>query len=298
MLVLRRRYIIGSMTQTISPTSWQASLRLRFVREGARTLARERIHSGPLRLLKTHYPEGDGVAHAVIVHPPAGIVSGDQLEIAVAVESAAHAVITTPGAQKWYRAHDLPEATPARAHTHLRIAEGATLEWLPMESMIYDGCVGEQQLNFAIARGGKLLAWEMQQWGRSARGETFTRGTFSQRIAVTLGEDLAWTETMHLSGGGALLTSPTGLAGMPCVGTIIVVGVTDVVGCLEKARACCEGSALATTSGATSPFASGIVIKAVASEMETLRTLFVQLREIVRPFLCARDAVGLRVWAT
>jgi urease accessory protein len=282
----------------IAQPGWQAALRLRFVSEGARTLVRDRVHTGPLRLLKTHYPEGDEIAHAILVHPPAGIVAGDTLAISVGVDGGAHAVITTPGAQKWYRASDEKAISPASAITNLIVEANATLEWLPMESMIYDGCFGAQQLNFSLALGGKLIAWEMQQWGRSARGETFTRGAFSQRISVCVADELVWSEAMQLEGGGALLQSPTGLGGMPCVGTIIVVGIADVVPALAALRAVCEGSEIASTCGATSPFSGGIIVKAVAAEMEPLRTLFVQLREVVRPFLCGRDAEDLRVWAT
>ena len=277
---------------------WQASLKLRFVREGTRTLARERVHVGPLRLLKTHCPEGEAVAHAVIVHPPAGIVAADALSIAVRVEACAHAVMTTPGAQKWYRSPTLAVDKPARADTHLHVENDAVLEWLPMESMIYDGCVGVQHLIFSVASGGKLLAWEMQQWGRSARGETFTTGSFSQRIAIQHQNQLVWTEAMQLEGGGALLQSPTGFGGMPCVGTMMVVGLEEVKPPLEALRATIAASGVANTCGASSTFASGIIVKAVASEMEPLRTLFVHLREVVRPFLCGREASGLRVWAT
>ncbi len=293
-------YITGCMenqSQT-HKKGWQASLTLRFVREGPRTLARERVHIGPLRLLKTHHPEGEAVAHAIIVHPPAGIVAGDELAIAVRVDPGAHAVMTTPGAQKWYRSLTQARAEPARAETHLYVENDAVLEWLPMESMIYDGCVGVQHINFSVASGGKLLAWELQQWGRSARGETYTTGSFSQRIAIQHQDALAWTETMQLEGGGALLKSPTGLGGMPCVGTMMVVGLVSVKAPLEAVRATIASSGLAITCGASSPFLGGMIVKAVANEMEPLRTLFVQLREKVRPFLCARGAEGLRVWAT
>jgi urease accessory protein len=296
----RGRYITACMENNSEsvPSGWKASLRLRFVREGERTLARERVHSGPLRLLKTHYPEGDSVAHAILVHPPAGIVAGDSLDIGIDVGPGAHALLTTPGAQKWYRATTVEKVSEAYAKTTLRVESDATLEWLPMESMIYDGCVGNQELDFSIQERGKLLAWEMQQWGRSARGETFARGTFSQRISVRVADQLMWTEAMHVKGGGALLQSPTGFGAMPCVGTMFIVGLSNVVAALTSIRADCENSELSKTCGATSPFSSGIIVKAVAPEMEPLRTLFVHLREVVRPFLCVRNAEDLRVWAT
>jgi urease accessory protein len=297
---LRGRYITACMENKteIATFGWAAQLRLRFTHESGRTISRERSHSGPLRLLKVLYPEGDEIAHAIIVHPPAGIVAGDSLVIDCHVEAGAHAVMSTPGAQKWYRASAPHAGQPARAQTTLHVAPDAVLEWLPTESMIYDGAQGEQAIDIGVETGGKLIAWEMQQWGRTLRGEAFTSGAFSQAIKVHHAGALVWSETLQIDGGGASLQSPTGFGGMPCVGTIIIVGLTDVAATLVALRAACEASELTNTCGATSPFSGGIIVKAVASEMEPLRTLFVHLREVVRPFLCARDAVSPRVWAT
>jgi urease accessory protein len=277
---------------------WAAQLRLRFARDVGRTITRERNHRGPLRVLKVLYPEGEAIAHAIIVHPPAGIVGGDSLMIDCALEPGAHAVISTPGAQKWYRAGALEDGEPARARTVLKVAANAVLEWLPTESILYDGAHGEQIIDIDFEEGGKLIAWEMQQWGRTSRGESFTCGAFSQAIKVRHNHALVWSETLQLPGGGASLQSPTGFGGMPCVGTLIVVGVVDVAATLAALRAVCDAGELRNTCGATSPFPSGIVVKAVAAEMEPMRTLFVRLREVVRPFLCEREAQTLRVWAT
>jgi urease accessory protein len=277
---------------------WEAHLRLRFTHDAGRTITRERIHTGPLRLLKVLYPEGDAIAYAIVVHPPAGIVAGDSLVIDCHVESGAHAVLSTPGAQKWYRASVPYAGQPARAHTALHVAPDAIVEWLPTESMIYDGAQGVQAVDIEVEAGGKLIAWEMQQWGRTLRGEAFTSGAFSQSIKVHHAGTLVWSETLRMEGGGASLQSPTGFGGMPCVGTIIVVGIADVAATLVALRAACEASEFTNTCGATSPFSGGIIVKAVAAEMEPLRTLFVHLREVVRPFLCARTATDLRVWAT
>src|SRR5450631_4307954 len=82
---------------------WPASLDLQFVRRDWSTILSRRRHHGPLRVQKALYPEGPGICHAIILHPPAGIAGGDELDLHVAVGEGAHALLTTPGAAKWYR---------------------------------------------------------------------------------------------------------------------------------------------------------------------------------------------------
>ena len=78
---------------------WNARLSLDYRLQDARTLLRF-SHDGPLRVLKSLYPEGDGICHSVLVHPPGGLVEGDTLEVDVQVQSGAHALISTPRATR------------------------------------------------------------------------------------------------------------------------------------------------------------------------------------------------------
>src|SRR4051812_44566558 len=103
---------------------WHARLGVDYRREGGRVVARH-SHEGPLRILQTLYPEGDAIAHNVIVHPPSGLVGGDVLDIAVAVEAGAHGLVTTPGAARFYRS----AGEPAMQRTQIRVAPGARFEW-------------------------------------------------------------------------------------------------------------------------------------------------------------------------
>src|SRR3989344_500526 len=109
--------------------SWKARLALGFESRDGRTVLAERRHDGPLVVQKALYPEGDAVCHAIVVHPPAGIAGGDELELKVRSARGAHALLTTPGAGKWYRS-----AGP-RAEQKLRFDVSGALEWLPQETI-------------------------------------------------------------------------------------------------------------------------------------------------------------------
>ena len=115
--------------------AWSAHLQLQFARRGEATRAVQRRHRGPLRVQRMLYPEGPACCHALLLHPPGGLAGGDALHIEVTVEQGAHALLTTPGAAKWYRCN----RRAARQEIQLRVADGACLEWLPQEAILFDG---------------------------------------------------------------------------------------------------------------------------------------------------------------
>ena len=172
----------------------------------------------PLRVLKPLYPEGDAVCHAVLVHPPGGIVEGDSLSVEVAVDAGASALITTPGAQKWYRS----SGRTASADTHLTVADGASLEWLPQEAMVYDGAMRAATVHHRAGTNGAFL-----RLGNAVPGPHDARRALCEwrvpaghPIGAFAGSDAPlWRESMHLVGDDPLLTSPLGLRGLPVMAT-------------------------------------------------------------------------------
>lgn len=110
---------------------WAASLTLGFSAcpEGDNRITRmsKAHHYGPLRVQRPFYPEGrDGCCHVYLLHPPGGLASGDALKVEVSVESGAHTLITTPSANKLYKADS--NGVVWSQSNHLKIADGATLE--------------------------------------------------------------------------------------------------------------------------------------------------------------------------
>jgi hypothetical protein len=145
---LRARGAVGGLSESMRLASgaaraveeaarpgWQARLTLGFERRGERTLLAHCEHHGPLRVQKALYPEGPAVCQAIVLHPPGGIAGGDRLEIVLAAGPGAHAQLTTPGAGKWYRSG----GRRARQSLHVRVDEQAIVEWLPQETIVFDG---------------------------------------------------------------------------------------------------------------------------------------------------------------
>jgi urease accessory protein len=192
--------------------AWKAELRLRFAAEGGRTVLRERRSDGPLVVQKPLYPEGESICHAIVVHPPGGIAGGDQLSLDARCESSAHALLTTPGAGKWYR------SAGAWAGQRLSFDVEGTMEWLPRETIVFDGALCSLQSAINLGEAASFIGWEVVCLGR---GEGFRRGRLRMETRVRRGKKLLHVEQGEIEGGGRLLDSPVGLGGRGVFGTLI-----------------------------------------------------------------------------
>lgn len=279
---------------------WSARLHLRFeprqVSGATRTVMTERNHFGPLRVLKPLYPEGHDICHGVIVHPPGGIVAGDSLAVDVRVDQGANAVITTPGAQKWYRSTD----KRASAVTRLHVADGASLEWMPQETIVFDGTSAQQSLEITLAPEAHFFGWEMLCLGRTTRGERFTTGNFRQRIRLVRDDAGAplWRESMVITGDDPLLSSPLGLRGMPVTATAWIAfpeSAFDADKLLVEVRAALGEYAFAA---ASAPESGLIVVKAIGEAPETVRNLLIAVWSKIRMPVFRRKPELPRIWST
>ncbi|GHU06535.1 urease accessory protein UreD 2 [Betaproteobacteria bacterium] len=272
---------------------WQARLALSFARSGARSVLARREHSGPLVIQKTLYPEGEAVCHAVVVHPPGGIASGDQLEIALEVEAGAHALLTTPGATKWYRSRDDSECS--RQTLVARLAAGAVLEWLPQENIVFDAARGRLETRLELASGARVIGWEIVCLGRTASGERFAHGELVQHTDLYLDGRLVWRERGRLAGADALLCSKVGLGGNTVYGTLWLAGFAPDPGLLERWRGLELGEGVAC---AVTALPQVTLMRALSASAEALRAHFVRAWQVARPHCLGREAVAPRIWAT
>lgn len=253
---------------------WQANLSLNY-RRTAHGCALQFSHDGPLRVLKSLYPEGPGVCHSVLVHPPGGLVEGDVLDIQLRVQPGAHALVSTPGATRFYKS----AGTPAVQQVQLTLESDARLEWLPLETLAYPGCMARNHMTLSLAPGAELLAWDITALGLPATRQPFDRGSLHQRLSWP-GH---WLEQAHIQADDQrLLESPLGLAGHRCLGTLFLacgteMGVQRRDALLEAVRTALQGHPLAMTTGVTCPNGHVLVVRTLAPLVEPVMDLFKQL---------------------
>jgi len=274
--------------------AWRGSLAIDYRLRDGRTIAHDR-HDGPLRVLRALHPEG-GVCHSVLVHPPGGIVAGDELSIAIGLGEGAHALVTTPGATRFYR------SAGATATQTLRASAGAAsrLEWLPLETIAYSGCAASNALRFELAPGAEMIGWDVTALGLPESERPFDAGRFTQSIELPG----RWLERGAIDAGDArLLDSPLGWAGRRVLATLWFAagGALDPArsdALLDAARAAAAAHALAATTGATSPQPGVIVVRALAERVEPAMDLLQRTWRVWRPLAWGLAATAPRVWST
>jgi urease accessory protein len=235
------------------------------------------------------------VCHNVLVHPPGGLVGGDTLDIAATVGPGAHGLVTTPGATRFYRS----TGPLALQRSHLTLAEGARLEWLPLEALCYSACNAENHLTLNLAPSAECIAWDVTALGLPHANQPFEQGRFVQHLEVPG----LWLERGVIDAADQrLLNSPLGLAGHRCLASLFFAAGTPLDrprrdAALDAARAVVDGHALQASAGATSPNAQMVVLRVLAPQVEPAMQLLKAVRMAWREVLWKLEGEAPRIWA-
>lgn len=280
-------------------SGWEAKLQLHFARNDTdETILASRLHSGPLVVQKPLYPEGRAVCHVILLHPPGGVAGGDSLTVNVTAGPASHALMTTPGAGKWYKSNN----RLASQSLLFGVEQGGMLEWLPQETILFDGAEVHWQTRIDLAADACYMGWEIVCFGRSASGEKFRYGKLRQQTEIFQQGKRLWGEYAAIKGGDMLLSSPTGLADRSVYGTFLIAGslINDEQLKAIRAIALEHDSNIKETediSGITR-IGSILAIRYLGNSSEMARQYFVAVWSILRPSVCGRDANIPRIWET
>ncbi|MBQ0832977.1 urease accessory protein UreD [Marinobacter sp.] len=294
---VKQRAVLDSGHRFDADRHWAASLTLGF---GTRTDGDATItsmvkahHFGPLRVQRPFYPEGrDGCCHVYLLHPPGGVVSGDALNIDVTVATNANTLLTTPAANKLYKADSNGVAWSQR--THLKIADGATLEWLPQETLAFDGSRGEQTFIIELEDNAKCLGWEILGLGRPASELPFVNGHLEQRFQFTRNGRPLWIERQSLDPLHPRFTGKWGQGGATVHATLWAIGLADPAEAIEALRAHLP----ANCRWAVTYRRGVLLVRYLGHERNEVWDLFQQARVILRPRLTGHEATVPRIWLT
>ena len=276
---------------------WRAHLQLGFAHDAGTTRLVLRQHTGPLRVQKPLYPEGERICHAIVIHPPGGVVGGDQLAITANVGADAHALITTPGAAKWYRSNGYT----SEQRIDLQVADDAHLEWLPQETIFFDDATVKLHQTVHLQGNASFIASDILCFGRTASNEQYTRGVIAQCNRIYRNGQLIWFEQGRIGGNDAAMHSPLGLHGKSVCGMVLACGESLTSEQLQQLR-----DRTATLIAALEPdsicgvtqMKTVIVARYLGNSSEVAKQWLQIVWEHLRPVINAHQAVVPRIWQT
>ncbi len=281
---------------TCTACGWEATLDLGFAHENGATRLARRSHRGPLVVQRPFLPEGPGVCHVYVLHPPGGLVGGDELTIDVEVDAGAHALVTTPAASKVYRT----TGAVARQVQRLRVAGGATLEWLPQEAIIYDGARAALETRVELEDGARFIGIDAVCFGLPAGRAPFERGSCRQAFELRRAGRPLLIERGHYDAGSdvdarALGTGRRERAGVHDRGAGARARPTPTPCARWPRRRLPTATSPRRRSWAT---ATRWCVRYLGHSAERARALLHDAWRLLRPALLGRAAVPPRVWAT
>jgi urease accessory protein len=268
---------------------WKADLRLSYSRSGQRTILAHRVHSGPLLVQRPFHPEGD-VCHSYIIHPPGGVVGGDELKLGVHVNEGASALLTTPGATRFYRS---AAGRQASLQQELVVAAGAALEWLPQETILFDGADARTCTRVTLDRDSRFIGWDIVCLGRPESGAPFTHGRAQLDLGVSIGPELTFLDRLRIASPALEpLQSSWGMRGRQALGTLLAYPGDEAT--VEAMRSVSSAQLACATS-----IVDGVVhCRAAAGQGAAIRAHFAAIWDILRLKIMRRPSLAPRVWAT
>ena len=273
---------------------WLATLALGFERDGDSTRLMRREHTGPLRVQKPLYPEHPSTCHAIIIHPPGGVVGGDELRMQFDMGPGARALLSTPGAAKWYRAN----GHCSRQKIRIRVSTGAALEWLPQETIIFNEANVVFDNIIDLDADATFIGCEILCFGRTASGETFEQGNVQQSLMIRREGKPLWLEQGALAGGSRQMRSPLGLGGYTVCASLIAVGGASSATLLSAVREHCAAVDDGRGQFGATQMKSVITVRYLGDNSEVARSIMLAAWKILRPALLDRAAVIPRIWNT
>lgn len=283
---MRPNLAISSIPDTVNDaTAWEAELNLGFTQRGDKTVLAKSEHRGPLTVQRPFYPEG-GVCHVYLLHPPGGIVAGDQLSITADVQNDAQALITTPAAGKFYRSG----GGEARQTVNLIIAENASLEWLPQETIVYEGARLNSSMHIELAEHARFIGWEILALGRPAAGEGFANGTATLNWRISRAGRLVYMERLRLD--AEAFQARWGLFGHSACGTLFVYPATPLHLAVVQELIGDEANRGVT-------LIEGLLIcRGLDRRADLLKGFFERVWGLVRGDVVGKEVCAPRIWAT
>ncbi|SEQ53130.1 urease accessory protein [Amphritea atlantica] len=284
-------------------SAWNAELSLQFGRTARGTVLQRAEHQGPLYVQKAFYPEGPDLAQVYLLHPPGGMVSGDRLQIRVNCGDNSHALLTTPGAGRVYRAR--PDRSLQHQTNTLNVGPDSSVEWLPMETILYPDACTRLDTHVNLADGAHFIGWEITSLGMPNQNLPFDSGNLSQTLQINRNGRVLLRERLQIDDRNrTLLGGSAGLRGYPVTGLMVagpftltdtqasVPLIETLIKQLRQLTGECDALAAVSLTG------EFMTIRYLGNRTDQAMKLFIRCWHEIRPQLLGREACEPRIWAT
>ncbi|MBT4442230.1 MAG: urease accessory protein UreD [Oceanospirillaceae bacterium] len=297
--------IISSPLAKPQKNQWLANLLLEFSQTPFGTQLTRTQRQGPLSVQKAFYPEGRNCAHIYLLHPPAGIVSGDELRISVTVKTGAHLLFTTPGAGRFYRARTDRKIGDSKQTqiTKLTLESHAKCEHLPQETIVYEGADGFNTVDIELTHKSVYLGWDITCLGLPESAQPFVAGKYCQLNRIFCDGQIIYHDRIAISPANNLFNHAAGLAGNSVFATFLAYAPDqlntpqirkDLVALLRQEIV----QENASNKVSISDINGLLVIRYLGSHAQECKSLFISLWQILRPLFFDKPALQPRIWHT
>lgn len=186
--------------------------------------------------LKARFPRPEHADWASIVtlNTSGGIAGGDRLDSSFTVRAGARATIAAQAAERFYRA--LPGSLASRVRTRIVAADGAAVEWLPQETILFDRCALDRRLQIQLAADAWFVGVETLVFGRAAMGESVEQASLRDVIEVRRAGRLVLHDAIRLDGEVAATLQRSAIAGAARAVATVVHVAPDAENALEMVR--------------------------------------------------------------
>ena len=272
--------------------SWEAHLQLGLVQKNKKTLLNKRRHIGPLTLQRPFYPEDDGTCHLYILHPPGGVAGGDSLQLDLVCEENTSTLVTTPGASKFYQSNGFA----AWQNQNLSVKKSACLEWLPQETILFDGSNVNSTTKVQLESSAIFIGWEIVSFGRPACLEEFSTGVFKQSFEIWRSEEPLLIDKVMIKDRSEVFSSLWGLQSQPVMGLMTAVNPDTKL--LQHAKEKIQERIKGHVHLSVSVMNDVLVCRCLDTNSMSIRNQFIEIWKTIRPISTNKQPCEPRIWAT
>ena len=291
--------------QACTKNAWLADLSLEFSFTPSGTQLTRTKRLGPLNVQKAFYPEGRDCAHIYLLHPPAGIVSGDELNISITINPQAHSLVTTPGANRFYRAREDENIgdPKQRQTTTLTLAENSKCENFPLETIVYDGAQGFNTVDVHVSESSVYLGWDITCLGLPSSSRPFEQGQYHQLNKVYCDDKIIYHDRIAINADNQLQQHVAGLNQHSVFATFMAYASEQHVS-QESSRDLVEqlrtliAENQAETKISISQIRQLLIMRYLGNHAEECKDLFIKMWQIIRPLYLDKKGTLPRIWHT